>query len=148
MKEHLKINNNKLNVLWYASIILAFFSHFSRADTFQKPDKCPEVEAIRQVGVDFIVLVGNDAWAAGNLSNKYGTAFDWTLSLGGTNEKVKSEPEAHQKALDELQTLTFIGGPYYSADGNAACLYDTKKIKGAITITPPLKPSDTILFKH
>ncbi len=146
MNKILKNNNAKLALL-YVSVIFSFFSHFALANAFAKPDKCPDVEAIRQVGIDYIVLNENGTWAASNLSNKYGTSFDWTLSLGGTNEKVKDEHEAKQKALQELQTLTFVGGPYYSGNEDAACIYDTNQIKGAMVITPPLKPHN-ILFKH
>lgn len=122
-----------------SAALISFFSISTFADPASKPDKCPSVEIIRQIGLNDIRLKPDNTWVATNQRNDYGSHFEWTFVLGSDNEKVKNADEAKQRAMQEMETLILIMGPLYSENGDTACLYDTKKIKGALAITPPLK---------
>lgn len=133
------INVKFLLMTMSIALITIFSAPLAFADSPSKKNQCPSVEAIKQVGLNDVRLLADSTWAAANLRNNYGTSFEWTFVLGSDYKKVKNLDEARQRAMQELQTLTFESGPHYNEAGDAACIFNTNRIKGVIAITPPLK---------
>src|SRR3990167_2910857 len=131
----------KLSQLLSVTLIALFATNAASATQLPNPDKCPEVYAIQQAGLDRIHLFSDHTWTASNKRNMYDTNFYWTFVLGSDGEQVENEENARQKALREMETLTFAGGPFYDEAGNTASLYNSSKIKNALAITPPLNLS-------
>lgn len=129
----------QFSLLMSATLIALFSPSITFSQEVPKPDKCPSVDVIKQVGLNDIRLDANHLWVASNLNNKYGTDFNWTFVLGSDYKKVKDMNEARQRAMQELQTLTFQKGPIYEEGEYTGCFYETKEIKHSIALTPPLK---------
>ena len=117
----------KFSLLVPTTFIAVLFTQMVFADPV-KSDICPNVDAIKQVGFNKI-FIDQNGWLARYTRNKYDTHSEWTFTLQGNGDEVRNENEARQKAMQELQTLTFVDGPIFikSNPSYTACIYKTNK---------------------
>lgn len=100
-----------------------------------KPEKCPDVSAIKSVGVEVAERANDGTWVAGVLSNHYDTQDDWTFGM--IKIRARNEDEALKKAAKGLGSLSFQHGPMAVEQYNVwACLYNTATGYPAVTINP------------
>ena len=125
----------KFSLLAPTTLIALLFTQIVFADP-EKSEICPNVDAIKRVGFNKIVINQN-GWLARYTRNKYETNSDWTFTLQGNGENVRDENEARQKAIQELQSLIFVDGPIFikSSPSYTSCIYKTNKSQ-ADTRTP------------
>lgn len=118
-----------------ASALFAFSAAHAKLPT--KPEACPSVSAIQSVGIELVGKIDDKNWAAGVMSNSYGTTESWTFVI--KDMKAKDEAEARAKAAEAMQTLGYQLGPIpHSEPDGWGCLYKSDKGYFIFAITPVL----------
>lgn len=110
------------------------------ANVLPKPNSCPSVESMKQVGLQHFEKMG-ELWA-GWSKNQYGTNESWffMMFLPSANSKSDAATEA-TKAFDSLYLGT---GPVYDDGGDSSsgeeswvCLYTNPELNLGVAMTPP-----------
>jgi len=98
------------------------------------PERCPSVSAIKQVGLQIAIPIG-DSWAAGTYNQKYDTHEDWTFIF--MDIKAASNAEAFARSNAALQSLVFQAGPINSST-TWMCTYSDQQGYPAYAINHPV----------
>jgi hypothetical protein len=124
----------KLQII--TTILFLSLSQFSFAVQPDKPNNCPSVSGLQDVGVSDLVEE-NGFWYGAVKSNNYDTNDKWTFIIGAF--KASDKNDAKQQVLHAINTLTFEAGPIaFNIEGQDswACLYKDSSGHSASTITP------------
>ena len=125
----------KIKYSWLSLLVTFALSQSAFAQTIDKPEACPSIDAIKAVGV-------NDAgdsmlgWLAHNI-NHYNTKDKW---LFGTLVSATNKEDAIKEGNENIKQFSGVEGPQKipdNTDNTWACIYTSSdpNIFG-LTITP------------
>jgi hypothetical protein len=113
--------------------------------SFAHPNKCPNVNEIKKMGINKRLF--QDAkhdWYGGRSSLNYGTEYLWTFAI--IDIKAKTNNEAYSRASWALKLLSYQAGPTKGrSQEEVYCLYNAGKY-AAVAISPPLQDIPNMIW--
>jgi len=102
-----------------------------------EPQVCPSAASIQAVGVSHkMVQESNDLWFSGRRNQFYDTHSHWTFVIGKI--AASSVDDAYNKAVLNLNSLTFQMGPVEGPVGKWVCYYHASFGADAVAVNPPI----------
>jgi hypothetical protein len=111
----------------------------SAADGIEKI-KCPSVQAIKSIGIDYVVaaLDNPNNWAGAQKKHAFDTDIDWTFTIQAVI--ADSAESAHAQLTQGLSTLMLEQGPIINDNGTYYCSYRNEMSSfTAFAVSPPLQ---------
>lgn len=113
-----------------------------------QPQICPSAASIQAIGVSHkMVQESNSLWFTGRRDQFYDTHSRWTFVIGKI--AATSVDDAYQKAVLNLNSLTFQMGPVEGPVGKWVCYYHANYGADAVAVNPPIARNlDQSFLKH